>query len=102
MRLAELTAFFSVFSFHMPLKNLKRAASIDAALAAGTKDYCLIQDMGHVFYGYDAFSHAMNQALEACALATGFAEDGRLTRCLLVNRRAWEAAGRPSADPMSM
>ena len=66
MRLAELTAFYSVFSFHMPLKALKRAASIDAALAAGEKDFCLIQDMGHVFYGYDQLSFAMQGAIEAC------------------------------------
>lgn len=98
MRLAELTSFFSVFSFHMPLAALASAASIDAALAAGTKDFCLIQNAGHVFYGYDRLSFAMQDALEACRLVTGnVRSDGALDpNCLLVNRRAWEGLGRPS------
>lgn len=98
MRLAELTSFFSVFSFHMPLAALASAASIDAALAAGTKDFCLIQNAGHVFYGYDRLSFALQEALETCRLVTGnLRGDGPLDpNCLLINRRAWEALGRPS------
>jgi hypothetical protein len=99
MRLSELTAFFSVFSFHAPLKSIRRAASIDAALAAGTKDFCLIQNVGHVFYGYDPLSYAMTAALDACDFVTGFVDEDRLApRCLLVNRRTWESRGRPSLD----
>ncbi len=98
MRLAELTSFFSVFSFHMPLVSLASAASIDAALAAGTRDFCLIQNAGHVFYGYDQLSFALQDALAACRLVTGnLRADGTLDpNCLLINRRAWEALGRPS------
>ncbi len=98
MRLAELTSFFSVFSFHMPLAALAAAPSIDAALAAGTKDFCLIQNAGHVFYGYDQLSFALQEALDACRLVTGNVQgDGTLDpNYLLINRRAWEALGRPS------
>lgn len=106
MRLAELTSFFSVFSFHMPLAALVSAASIDAALAAGAKDFCLIQNAGHVFYGYDQLSFALQEALGACAFVTGTPRaDGTLDpNCILVNRRAWEARGRPSfsATPLGV
>ncbi len=98
MRLAELTSFFSVFSFHMPLVALANAVSVDAALAAGNKDFCLIQNAGHVFYGYDQLSFALQEALDGCRLVTGtLRADGTLDpNCILVNRRAWEALGRPS------
>lgn len=106
MRLAEMTSFFSVFSFHMPLAALASAASIDAALAAGTKDFCLIQNAGHIFYGYDRLSFALHEALEACGLITGNVQSGGTVdpNCLLINRRAWEALGRPSfaATPASV
>ncbi len=101
IRLAELTSFFSVFSFHMPLAELNMAASVDAALAAGTKDFCLIQTYGHIFHGYDQLSYAMKEALDRCAFVTGqvmtdepypYLHDG----CVLVNRRAWEKLGRPA------
>ena len=97
MRLAELTSFFSVFSFHMPLAALASAASIDAALVAGTKDFCLIQNAGHVFYGYDQLSFAMQEAFGSCRLVMGNVQNGGTLdpNCLLVNRRAWEALGRP-------
>ena len=98
MRLAELTSFFSVFSFHMPLSALAAAPSVDAALAAGTKDFCLIQNTGHVLYGYDQLSFALQDALAACRLVMGNVQgDGTLDpNYLLINRRAWEALGRPS------
>lgn len=98
LRLAELTSFFSVFSFHMPLTALASAPSIDAALAAGTRDFCLIQNAGHLFYGYDQLSFALQDALQACDFITATQRpDGTLDpNCLLVNRRAWEAAGKPA------
>jgi hypothetical protein len=98
MRLAELTSFYSVFSFHMPLATLVNAATVDAALAAGTKDFCLIQNTGHVFYGYDALSFAVSAAMDTCQFVTATARaDGTLDpNRLLINRRAWEARGRPS------
>ena len=101
IRLAELTSFFSVFSFHMPLAELTMTASVDAALAAGTKDFCLIQTHGHIFHGYDHLSYAMKEALDRCAFVTGdvrtdgpypYLHDG----CVLINRRAWEKLGRPA------
>ena len=98
LRLSELTSFFSVFSFHMPLTALTSAASIDAALAAGSKDFCLIQNAGHVFYGYDQLSFAMKKAMDNCAFVTAtLTPDGALDpNCVLINRRAWEKLGRPS------
>jgi len=101
IRLAELTSFYSVFSFHMPLVDLHLAASVDAALAAGTKDFCLIQTYGHVFHGYDQLSYAMKDAMDRCGFITGrlmadgpaaYLQDG----CILVNRHAWEKLGRPA------
>ncbi len=71
IRLAELTSFYSVFSFHMPLLELNLAASVDAALAAGTKDFCLVQTYGHLFHGYDQLSFAMKEALDGCTFMTG-------------------------------
>ena len=92
VRLSELSAFFSVFSFHMPLADMARAASVDAALVAGAKDFCLIQRPGHIFYGYDPLSYAMKQAMDACDFVTGGAGS------LLINRTAFGeiAAGQRS------
>ena len=97
LRLSELTSFYSVFSFHMPLATLANAAGVDAALAAGTKDFCLIQNAGHVFYGYDPLSFAVRAAMDECDFVTGNPRaDGTLDpNCLLINRRAWEKHGRP-------
>lgn len=101
IRLAELTSFFSVFSFHMPLAELNIAASVDAALATGTKDFCLIQTYGHIFHGYDQLSYAMKDALDRCAFLTGeVMTDGPYPSlhdgCVLINRRAWERLERPA------
>jgi hypothetical protein len=100
LRLAELTSFYAVFSFHMPLTTLANAATVDAALAAGAKDFCLIQNAGHVFYGYDALSFAVSEAMDTCRFVTATARaDGTLDpNRILINRRAWEVRGRPRFD----
>ncbi|MHB1207232.1 MAG: hypothetical protein ACYCZX_16810, partial [Rhodospirillaceae bacterium] len=97
MRLAELTSFYTVFSFHMPFATLANASTVDAALAAGSKDFCLIQNAGHVFYGYDPLSFAVREAMDKCRFVTANVQaDGTLDpNCLLINRRTWEDLGRP-------
>ena len=99
-RLAELTTFFSVFSFNLPMAEMSFAASLDAALAKGTKDFCLIQNCGHTFYGGDELSVEFNAALDECTFMTGHIMDRAgyfymHDQCLLVNCRAWERLGKP-------
>jgi hypothetical protein len=77
------------------------APSLDAALVKGTKDFCLIQNCGHTFYGGDALSADLNAALDECEFLTGHIMDRggyfyMHDQCLLVNRRAWERLGKPS------
>lgn len=96
-RLAELTCYFTFFSCQLPLKHMRYVATVDAALAAMTRDYALIQNAGHMLYGQDQLSHDLKAAAEACTFMTGtFVEDTLSPNCVLVNRRAWEKAGRPS------
>ncbi len=100
VRMAELTSFFSVFSFNLPIQDITFAENLGAALAAGTKDFCLIQNCGHIFYGYDQLSVDMNAALDQCEFMMGHIMDRggyfyMHDQCLLVNRRAWEKLGRP-------
>jgi hypothetical protein len=100
VRMAELTSFFTVFSFNVAIQDITFAASLDAALAAGNKDFCLIQNPGHIFYGYDQLSFDMNATLDQCEFMTGHIMDrgGYFylhDQCLLVNRRAWEKLGKP-------
>ncbi len=100
VRLAELTSFFTVFSFNVAIQEIAFAQSLDAALAAGTKDFCLIQNCGHIFYGYDQLSFDIKAALDACEFMTGHIMDRggyfyMHDQCLLVNRRAWERLGKP-------
>jgi hypothetical protein len=101
IRLAELTTFFTVFSFNVTISEVGFAPSVDAALAAGTKDFCLIQNCGHIFYGYDQLSFDMKTAMEECEFLTGHIMDrGNYfylhDQCMLVNRRAWEKLGKPA------
>jgi hypothetical protein len=101
IRLAELTNFFTVFSFNVTISEIAFAQSLDAAMAAGTKDFCLIQNCGHIFYGYDQLSFDMKAAMEDCEFLTGHIMDrGNYfymhDQCLLVNRRAWEKLGKPA------
>lgn len=100
IRLAELTTFFTVFSFNVGVPDITFAKSWDAALAAGTKDYCLIQNCGHMFYGYDQLSFDLKAAMEECEFLMGHIMDRggyfyMHDQCLLVNRRAWEKLGKP-------
>jgi hypothetical protein len=96
-RLAELTCYFTFFSCQLPLKHMRYAPTLDAALAAMAKDYALIQNSGHMLYGQDQLSHDLKAAAEACTFMTGTFVDGTLSpNCVLVNRRAWEKAGRPA------
>ena len=100
-RLAEITTFFTVFSFNLPQADFRFAPSWDDALARSTKDFVLIQNAGHIFYGGDDLSHALNAALDACELASGHIMDrgGYFyfhDQCVLINRRAWEKLGKPS------
>ena len=74
-RLAEITTFFTVFSFNLPQADFRFAPSWDDALARSTKDFVLIQNAGHIFYGGDDLSHALNAALDACELASGHIMD---------------------------
>src|SRR4051812_34136575 len=95
VRLAELTSFFTVFSFNVPIQEIVFAQSLDAALEAGTKDFCLIQNCGHLFYGYDKLSFDMKEALDQCEFMTGHIMDRggyfyMHDQCLLVNRRTWQ------------
>lgn len=99
-RLAELTTYFTVFSFTVPRTEIAWARSVDAALAAGTKDYCLIQNAGHLFFGHTDLARDLHAAMEACEFLTGRIHDrgGYFyldDQCLLINRRAWERLGRP-------
>ncbi len=100
-RLAELTTFFTVFSFNVAIRDIAFVQSVDAALAAGTKDFCLIQNCGHMFYGYDQLSFDMKAAMDGCELLTGHIMDRggyfyMHDQCMLVNRRAWEKLGKPA------
>ena len=102
MRLAELTAQFAMQTFGLGLGELRFAESHDAALAMGTKDFCLIQKVGHMFAGpSDRVAAALGSDLAACAFLTGHIMDrgGYFyfhDQCVLVNRRAWERLGRPA------
>ena len=100
LRLAELTSFFTVFSFNIRLQDFMFAQSLDAAMEAGTKDFVLIQNAGHVFYGYDPLSFDMKAAMEECEFLTGHIMDRggyfyMHDQCMLVNRRAWQKLGKP-------
>ncbi len=100
LRLGELTTFFTVFSFNVAARDIALVQSVDSALAAGTKDFCLIQNCGHMFYGYDQLSFDMKAAMEACEFLTGHIMDrgGYFylhDQCMLVNRRAWEKLDKP-------
>jgi len=96
-RLAELTCYFTFFSCQLPLRHMRFAPSLDAAIIATTKDYCLIQNAGHLFYGQDQLTHDLKAATERCTFMTGTLIEGTLSpNCILVNRRAWEKAGRPA------
>ena len=100
LRMAELTSFFTVFSFNVPIQDITFAPNLGAALASGTKDFCLIQNCGHIFYGYDQLSRDMNDALDQCEFMMGHIMDRggyfyMHDQCLLVNRRAWEKLGKP-------
>ena len=101
VRLAELTTFFTVFSFNIPLQDITFTQSIDAALAAGTKDFCLIQNCGHIFYGYDQLSFDIKAAMDGCEYLMGHIMDRggyfyMHDQCVLINRRAWEKLGKPT------
>lgn len=101
LRLAELTHFFTVFSFNVALDKIRFAADWDAALAAAEKDFVLIQNCGHFFYGYDQLSGDLAGALNDCEFMMGHIMDRggyfyMHDQCVLVNRRAWENLGRPS------
>jgi hypothetical protein len=100
-RLAELTTYFTFFSFQLPIANLAMVASADAALAAGSKDFCLIQNVGHIFYGEAQLSLDLMAAIEDCSFVIAVPDPDSPyfsldPLCLLINRRAWEKAGRPS------
>src|SRR5262245_24099759 len=75
VRLAELTSFFTVFTCNVQIQDMLFAQSLDAALEACSKDFCLIQNCGHLFYGYDQLSFDMNAALDACEFMTGHIMD---------------------------
>ena len=101
MRLAELTTFFTVFSFNVAIREIAFASSVDAALAGGTKDFCLIQNCGHMFYGYDQLSFDIKAAMDDCEYIMGHIIDRggyfyMHDQCMLVNRRAWEKLGKPA------
>ena len=101
VRLAELTTFFTVFSFNVAIHDIAFAQSLDAAMAAGTKDFVLIQNCGHMFYGYDQLSFDMKAAMDECEFITGHIMDRggyfyMHDQCMLVNRRAWEKLGKPA------
>ena len=101
LRLAELTACFTMATFGLQLHELRFAQSHDEALARGSKDFCLIQKFGHIFHGPQDIAAAMIEATEKCAFLMGhIMERGGYyflhDQCALVNRRAWERLGRPS------
>jgi len=101
VRLEELTTYFTVFSFNTPRHHIFLARSVDEALTASDKDYCLIQNAGHIFYGHGGLASDMLKVLDDCQFVTGRILDrgGYFyvdEQCVLVNRRAWETAGRPS------
>jgi len=99
-RLEELTIYFTVFSFIVPRTAVAVVASIDEALASGSKDFCLVQNAGHIFYGHGGLAADLLEALDGCEFLTGrLAEGGGYfyfsEQCILVNRRCWEKLGRP-------
>ena len=101
IRMAELTGFFTVFSFNCPINTIRYAATWDDALKRGTKDFVLIQNCGHFFYGYDQLSADLVAALDTCPFMMGHIMDRggyfyMHDQCVLINRRAWDAAGRPA------
>src|ERR1051325_6278971 len=75
VRLAEITSFFTVFSFNVGIQDITFAGSLDQAMAAGTKDYVLIQNCGHIFYGYDQLSFDIKAAMEECTYMMGHIMD---------------------------
>ena len=100
-RLDELTTYFTVFSFIASRNEVIRVPSIEAALASGTKDFCLIQNAGHLFFGHTDLAVDLRAAMEKCSYVMGSVRDrgGYFyldDQCLLINRRAWEALGRPA------
>lgn len=99
-RLGELTSYFTHFSFRIAPGSVITADSIDDALQKSTKDFCLIQNYGHLFYGAGLLSEAIKEEMNNCQFLTGhIMEKGGYyylhNQCILVNRRAWEALGRP-------
>ncbi|TAL04481.1 MAG: hypothetical protein EPO08_01210 [Rhodospirillaceae bacterium] len=101
IRLEELTTYFTVFSFNTPRNQILLAPSVDDALAAGDKDFCLIQNAGHIFYGHGGLAADLLKVLDQCQFLTGRVVDrgGYFylhDQCFLVNRHAWKAAGRPA------
>jgi len=101
LRLAELTACFTMAAFDLQLQELSFADSHDTALARGNRDFCLIQKFGHIFQGPDDVATALLQATDTCAFLMGhIMERGGYyylhDQCVLVNRRAWERLGRPA------
>jgi hypothetical protein len=102
LRLAELSAQFTMNTFDLPLGAIRFADSHDAALAGGTRDFCVIQKFGHLFHGPSGtVAQALLGALDDCAFLTGhIMERGGYyylhDQCVLVNRRAWERLGRPA------
>ncbi len=101
-RLAELSAEFLMQTFGLSFGELRFAGSHDAALAMGTKDFCVIQKIGHMFSGPpERVAAALAGDLASCAFLTGhIMERGGYCyfhdQCVLVNRRAWERLGRPA------
>ena len=100
VRMAELSGFFTVFSFNCPINQIRYVETWDDALARGNKDFCLIQNCGHFFYGYDQLSADLVAALDSCAFMMGHIMDRggyfyMHDQCVLINRRAWEQIGRP-------
>jgi hypothetical protein len=101
LRLAELTAHFTMETFGLAISDLSVAPDHDAALAGGSKDFCLIQRFGHLFHGGAETAAALLAAADTCAFLTGhIMERGGYyflhDQCILVNRRAWERLGRPA------
>ena len=102
LRLAELTALFTMRTFGLQLGDIQFAANHDAALASGARDFCLIQKIGHIFHGpADDVASALLAELDACPFLTGhIMERGGYyylhDQCVLVNRRAWQELGRPA------
>lgn len=91
---------------HTFLDKIIKCSSFDEAILKSTTDYVIIQTVGNIIHDVKFYELVANELEEGLHIFLGFVrlfDDYALLdkKCLIVNKKAWEFAGRPSFNGTS-